>query len=653
VASNPLTSVLHNLRLRNGAGQTDSQLLEAFLHNRDAVALEVLVRRHAPMVWAVCRRTLANHHEAEDAFQATFLVLLRKAVSIRSPELLANWLYRVAYKTARKARQRAAKGYSREKQVKVLPEPPVEPHDDTFGPGLREVLDEELGRLPEKYRIAVVLCDLECSTRKEAARQLNLPEGTVASRLATGRALLTKRLLRRGLGVSATSLAAAGFHQAALGAVPSTLLANTVKAVSLEAAGEATAAGLVTTEVSPLVDSVLRAMTAAKQKKAGVGLVLATLVLAGGMVAGHALETREAQPQPQPGKVMDLPGEVRRFPVEQWAWSVSFSPNGRRILMGVGGAGVPVRVCDFSTGQEVFRTDPYPSCWSTDYSPDGKFIAVGSAAKPIEMLDARTGDVRREFPPCAGVRHVTFSPDGRLIAASHFDWRLRLWDVALGRVLHEFSVDQRARHSAAFTPDGKLLVVVDPSNSLRLYEVDSGKEVRRFEGHTAQVWGVAVSADGRHALSCSGDATLRLWDLQTGKELRRMQGHDGIVESVAFCPDGRRALSGGGGDKTVRLWDLVTGRELYRFDGHDETVAEPTHQIAHVIAAQGLAIPSGGAPSFPQVVVASKVASLDEPAPGRVVCVAVSPDGRYALSGGSDHTVRVWRLPDPALPPEK
>ena len=131
-----------------------------------------------------------------------------------------------------------------------------------------------------------------------------------------------------------------------------------------------------------------------------------------------------------------------------------------------------------------------------------------------------------------------------------------------------------------------------------------------------------------------------------------MQGHDGLVESVAFCPDGRRAVSGGG-DKTVRLWDLVTGRELYRFDGHDETVAEPTHQIAHVIAAQGLAIPSGGAPSFPQVVVASKVASLDEPAPGRVVCVAVSPDGRYALSGGSDHTVRVWRLPDPALPPEK
>jgi RNA polymerase sigma factor (sigma-70 family) len=608
VASNPITTVLHNLRrsalMRDGAGQTDSQLLEAFLHNRDAVALEVLVRRHAPMVWGVCRRTLANHHEAEDAFQATFLVLLRKAASIRSPELLPNWLYRVAYKTACKSRQRAAKRYSREKQVPVMPEPTMEPQDDTFGPGLREVLDEELDRLPEKYRIAVVLCDLESRTRKEAARQLNLPEGTVASRLATGRALLTKQLLRRGLGVSASCLAAAGFHQAASGAVPATLLANTVKVVSLEA-WDAAAAVLVSTEVSPLADSVLRAMAAAQQKKVGLLFVLATLVLGGGMVAGYAPETPQAEPPQAPGFPAWVPGEVRRFKFEQWAWSVSFSSNGRQLLIGVGGAGVPVRVYDFGTGQEVLRTDPYPSCWSTDYSPDGKFIAVGSAAKPIQILDAQTGKVHHEFPPCAGVRHVTYSPDGRLIAASHFDWRLRLWDVALGRVLHEFPVNQEALHSAAFTPDGKLLLVIDPSHRLRLYEVDGGKEVRRFNGHTDRVMGVAVSADGLWALSCSFDKTLRVWDLQTGEELRRLHSQDRL-NCVAFCPDGRRALCGSD-DKTFRLWDLVTGRELHLFDGHE----------------------------------------------GSIVSVAVSPDGRYAMSGSSDHTARLWRLPDPALPPGK
>src|SRR5262249_27308846 len=258
VASNPLRLVLQGLRrsarLCEGAEQTDGQLLEAFLRSRDPLALEVLVRRHAPMVWGVCRRTLANQHEAEDAFQATFLVLFRKAVSIRTPELLPNWLYRVAYKTACKARQRAAKRCSREKQVKALPEPPPDPHKDTFGLDLRAVIDDELGRLPEKYRIAVVLYDLEGKTRHEAARQLRLPEGTVASRQATGRALLAKRLLRRGLGVSATSLAATGLQQAASGAVPATLLANTVKAVGLLAAGETVAAGLVSTEAPPLAD---------------------------------------------------------------------------------------------------------------------------------------------------------------------------------------------------------------------------------------------------------------------------------------------------------------------------------------------------------------------------------------------------------------
>jgi len=629
VPNNPIWLVLQNLRrsarLHEGAERTDSQLLEAFLRSRDPLELEVLVRRHAPMVWGVCRRTLASHHEAEDAFQATFLVLLRKAASIRTPELLPSWLYRVAYNTACKARQRAAKRYAREKQVKVLPEPPPEPPKDTFGLDFRALLDEELGRLPEKYRIAIVLCDLEDRTRREAARQLRLPEGTVASRLATGRALLAKRLLRRGLGVSATCLAGAGLQQAASGVVPAALLANTVKAVSLPAAGEAAVAGLVSTEVSPLADSVLRAMALAKQKTASVVLVLATLVLAGVMVTCYALAARRAQPQPTPGEVRRFPasgtpgevrhfrapaapGEVRRFKVQEWAWSVSFSPNGRQILIGVGGSAAPVRVCDVGSGREVLRTTPHPSCWSTAYSPDGKFIAVGSGVQPIQILDAKTGHpVGCDLQANRGrVRNVTFSPDGRLIASSHQDARLRVWDIARGEVLHTFPADNNAVHSAAFTPDGNYLLVIDPDATLRLYEAGSGQEVRKLEGHAERVTDVAVSADGARALSCSFDKTLRLWDLQTGKELRRLVGHDAGVHGVAFCRDGSRALSGSY-DKTLRLWDLRTGRQLHLFDGHE----------------------------------------------GAVCSVAVSPGGRYALSGSSDHTVRLWRLPNFAPAPGK
>jgi RNA polymerase sigma factor (sigma-70 family) len=596
--------------LRDGAEQTDGQLLEAFLQGRDGLALEALVRRHAPMVWGVCRRTL-THHDAEDAFQATFLVLVRKAASIRSRELLPNWLYRVACQTARKARQMAAKRSAREKQVSVMPEPPGELHDDTFGPELRALLDEELSRLPEKYRIAVVLCDVEGRTRHDAAQQLRLPEGTVASRQARGRALLARRLLKRGLGVSATALAATGFHKAASGAVPAALLSQAVNVANLVAAGEAAAAGLISTPVSALAEGVLRAMAMAKQRAASVGLVLAAFVLVGGVAsyrtlaalvpAGEAATSPTPAPRPTPLEQPSEPaGEVRRFPVKSWAWSVSFFPDGRRIL--IGGTEMPARVCDFRNGQEVLLTDPSPGCWSAACSPDGKSIAVGSMDRPIEILDADTGQVLRKLQAFAArVRNVAFSPDGRLLASSHLDGRLRLWDVAREHVLHSFPADNNAVHSAAFTPDGKHLLVIDHDASLRLYEVGSGKAVRKFAGHTERVTDVTVSADGQRALSCSFDKTLRLWDLETGEELCRMEGHDEGVHGVAFCPDGGRALSGSY-DKTLRLWDLTTGRQLHCFAGHE----------------------------------------------GVVCCVAVSPDGRYALSGSNDGTVRLWRIPAPA-----
>jgi RNA polymerase sigma factor (sigma-70 family) len=195
---NVLDEFLHHLRgsalLREGAEPTDGQLLEAFVRRGDRQALEDLVRRHAPIVWGVCRRVLAKHHDAEDAFQTTFLVLVKKAASIRSPELLANWLYRVAYQTAVKARQVAAKRCAREKQMVGIPEPKTESSDAEFGPEEQALLHEELRRLLDKYRIAVVVCDLEGRSRAEAAQQLGLPEGTVASRLAQGRVLLAERL---------------------------------------------------------------------------------------------------------------------------------------------------------------------------------------------------------------------------------------------------------------------------------------------------------------------------------------------------------------------------------------------------------------------------------------------------------------------------
>src|SRR5262245_31449848 len=179
------------------AGLTDGQLLEDYLRSREGAAFAALVQRHGPMVWGVCRRVLAHHHDAEDAFQATFLVLARKATSIRPREMVANWLHGVAQRTALKAKSLMSKRQRKEQQVANLPEPEAAPQNTWEN--LEALLDQELACLPDKYRIAIVLCDLEGKTGKEAARQLKIPEGTLASRLRTARVMLAKRLARRGV----------------------------------------------------------------------------------------------------------------------------------------------------------------------------------------------------------------------------------------------------------------------------------------------------------------------------------------------------------------------------------------------------------------------------------------------------------------------
>jgi RNA polymerase sigma factor (sigma-70 family) len=280
-----MTEIIQHLRrtmlLRDGAGMTDGQLLEDYISRRDEAALAALVRRHAPMVWGVCRRVLPNYHDAEDAFQATFLVLVRKSGSIASRELLANWLYGVAHQTALKARATAAKRCARERQGMEMPEPAVVEQDDLWR-DLQPLLDEELSRLPDKYRAVIILCDLEGKTRKEAARQLGVPEGTVASRLATARVMLAKRLTQRGVALSGGVLAAAVMsHGAAAAGVPTSVIFSTIKAVSSLAAGQA-AAGVISVKVAVLTEGVLKAMFVTKLKTATAALFMVALVGIGG-----------------------------------------------------------------------------------------------------------------------------------------------------------------------------------------------------------------------------------------------------------------------------------------------------------------------------------------------------------------------------------
>jgi RNA polymerase sigma factor (sigma-70 family) len=232
MTTSQLNQVLPQLRraalLRDATGMTDGQLLDRYLNRQDEAALEALVQRHGAMAWGVCRRILRNHHDAEDAFQATFLVLVRRAASIMPREMVANWLYGVAYRTALKAKATVSRRKLREKQVTHMPEPELAQPDHWHD--LQPLLDEELSRLPDKYRVAVVLCDLEGKTRKEAAQQLGWAEGTVAGRLARARKMLAEFLTQRGIVLSCGVLGLELSRNAASVRPPVALAASTVKA---------------------------------------------------------------------------------------------------------------------------------------------------------------------------------------------------------------------------------------------------------------------------------------------------------------------------------------------------------------------------------------------------------------------------------------
>src|SRR5262249_34430085 len=188
-------------------------------------------------------RLLQDDHAAEDAFQATFLVLVRRAAAINPREMLPNWLYGVAYQTARKARAAAARQRVVERQAGQMPRPrTVQPE---LWYALKPSLDHEIARLPDKFRVPVVLCDLEGRTQKEAAQQLGWPPGTISSRLARARAMLARRLTQRGLALSGGSLAILLSRQAASASVPTSLLEGTIRVAKLFAAGQATTAGAI------------------------------------------------------------------------------------------------------------------------------------------------------------------------------------------------------------------------------------------------------------------------------------------------------------------------------------------------------------------------------------------------------------------------
>jgi RNA polymerase sigma factor (sigma-70 family) len=273
------------------AGLSEGQLLDRFVTRRDDVAFEALVARHGPMVMGVCRRLLRDPNDVDDAFQATFLVLVRKAGTLRRRDLLGNWLYGVAFKVASRSRSVAVRRFATEtptEEVEALAGVYDSP-EAALGPD--PTLHEELTRLPEKYRAPVVLCYLEGLTHEEAANRLGWPVGTVKGRLARARDLLRSRLTRRGVTVASAAVALDLLGRDAPAALPERLVIPTVKAASQVAAGQA-AAGIVSVQAAALCEGVVHAMSLRTIKMALTSAAVAgTLVTGAGAFAYQASGT--------------------------------------------------------------------------------------------------------------------------------------------------------------------------------------------------------------------------------------------------------------------------------------------------------------------------------------------------------------------------
>jgi RNA polymerase sigma factor (sigma-70 family) len=241
---------------------TDGELLKRFLADRQDPAFTVLVQRHGRMVQAVCQRVLGDAHSAEDAFQATFMVLVRRAASLRGHKPLGSWLHAVARRVALRARAQA--GLRRQKERRYNPMPRSEPLDDLTWRELRLVLDEEITRLPEKLRAPIVLCYLEGRTNKQAAEELGCPKSSLASRLEQGRELLRHQLTHRGMALSASALATT-LGEKALGAPVGALLTiNTAKAAATVGAGKLAVGGFVSAQAIALAKETLASMVGIK-----------------------------------------------------------------------------------------------------------------------------------------------------------------------------------------------------------------------------------------------------------------------------------------------------------------------------------------------------------------------------------------------------
>jgi RNA polymerase sigma factor (sigma-70 family) len=631
-------------------GRTDAELLERFLARGESDAEDAfatLVTRHGPMVLGVCRRMLPASHDAEDAFQATFLVLARRAASIVRKERVASWLYSVAVRTGQAARRRVARHRAAERRLmNETSEAKLEPTEDRED--LLPILDEELNRLPHRYRVALVACELEGKPRREAALQLGIPEGTLSAHLARGRKLLREQLERRGVNLGVGPIA--GLAGPLLEkAIPERLIGPTVRAALVDSSGAGATAG-VTTAASSLAEGVLKIMFLARLSLVAAALTTAALGTATAVALGWsstAAESPKADSAPA-GPVGKAAAAKDRFgdPLPEGAVARLGSIRFR-------GGDRPVNAMRFS--------------------PDGQTLLTVSEDFLVRVWETKSGRLLHQFLAGSGRAFsrvgIAFSPDGKQIAFSGLErpgdepayYSVRLVvDAATGKEVRRLPV--RARDSdlaLAFTPDGKSLISLAHSGMFRVEEITSGVELlhREFPRNATgpalfaprqNTGSVLLSPDGKLVAIWTGGNTrkLYLWDWQGATEPREVKVPRQKVGHLVFSPDGTALLACGDLEPFVYEWEVATGDLKHEITLRDDITLAG---LALTPDGQTIAVSDSGnerGNKFRGAILLLERATgklvRELPTPGaQAVHVVFSSDGRW-LSASGEVGVRVW-----------
>jgi RNA polymerase sigma factor (sigma-70 family) len=695
MSSTQATLLRHLHRLTGGdATLSDRELLQRFTTKHDEAAFATLVRRHGPMVLQVCRRALGRTQDVEDAFQATFLVLLRKAASHAWRENVGGWLHGVAVRVALRTRCQAARSAAIARPTETSAAD--DPLDQLTVRELLSAFDEELARLPASYRDPLILFHLQGKTQEETALSLNCSLSTVRRRLEQGRKRLHGRLSRRGLALPA-----------ALGIV--LLSRDTLPASPVVP----TAVGSFSARASALADGIVKASWTPLKTTAAVILTLGVLAGGAGLAAQHILSVRAAeQSEEQPSAAArsesddgakairtDLYGDplppgalVRmgtvRFRHHSFLGNVAFSPDGR--ILAAGGYGGSILVYDAATGRKLREFQARASQFAAlAFAPDGKTLASASS-KRIQIWDFTTGKVVRHFNAKASdvsanggslIGPLVFSPDGKVLASVSPDHSVRVWDAQTGKELVGLQGHRRRVHCLAFSADGRTLYsadgegINDEAGSVRVWSLDTGKELRQFTlrgGGESSRPGIPLcfAPDGK-TLAFAAHETVRrkegknvlilqvqvvsLLDLETGEVRRTLEPQEGRFKSAAFSCDGKLLATMNGvptvndtlsaqDRNRVKVWDVTTGKQLFDFAANAERFS---------VQGPGLL---ALAPDGKKLAAATWATSLNvwdldrrreqldkaESHHDLVQRVALSPDGRTVASASSDYTIALW-----------